>query len=134
MLYDVFINQNIFKMTAEELLKPRFEVIAEYPNTPFSIGDVITFDGIVYGCNQPQKFERHPQDYPHLFRKLNWWEHRKIEDMPKKLHCRAIKGDTEILYIEEWDMDILVGWTNKEKRQCCSLLSFKPEYGYFPVD
>lgn len=54
--------------------------------------------------------------------------------MPKRLICKAIPGDTEVLDIQEWDMDILVGWTDKVKRQCCSLLTFKPEFGYFPVD
>ena len=121
-------------MTAVELLQPRFEVIGIYPNSPFEIGDILTFDGVIYGCNEPQKFERHPQDYPNLFKKLNWWEHRKLEDMPKRLICKAIKGDTEIQEIEEWDMEILVGWTDKSKRECCSLLSFNPEFGYFPVD
>lgn len=121
-------------MTAKELLKPRFEVIGIYPNSPFEIGDILTFDGVIYGCNEPQKFERYPQDYPNLFKKLNWWEHRKIEDMPKKLICKAIKDDTKVNEIEEWDMSILVGWTNKAKRECCSLLSFNPEYGYFPID
>ena len=42
------------------------------------------------------------------------------------------KGDT--FEIQEWDMEILVGWVDKKKRSCCSLLLFKPEYGYVPVD
>lgn len=54
--------------------------------------------------------------------------------MPKKLICRAIPNDTEVMEIVEWDMDLLVGWLSKKDRSCCSLLSFTPEYGYFPVD
>lgn len=42
------------------------------------------------------------------------------------------KGDT--FEIQEWDMEILVGWIDKKERSCCSLLTFKPEYGYVPVD
>ena len=116
-------------MTAEELMKPRFELIADYPSNQTAIGTVLecpTFDSEYW----IELIER----YPHLFRKLNWWEYRKIEDMPKKLICKAIPGDTSINEIEEWDMDILVGWTNKKDRVCCSLLSFNPEYGYFPID
>lgn len=126
MLYDVFINQIIYKMTAEELLKPRFVVIADYPLSTSPIGYILE--------DLTELKVKTYSNYPHLFKRLNWWEYRKIEDMPKKLHCKAIKGDAEIQNIEEWDMEILVGWTNKAKRECCSLLSFKPEYGYFPVD
>lgn len=137
-------------MTAQELMKPRFEIIADYPYNPHKIGSFIEspawFSSIhqtttkhtdEFGDNANQEnycmvsdFEK----YPHLFRKLNWWENRKIEDMPKKLICKAISNDTEIMEIQEWDMNILVGWLNKESRKCCSLLTFNPEYGYFPVD
>lgn len=116
-------------MTAKELLKPRFEVIADYPNPKdycyFPVGEIIKIESLE-DINYLEK-------YPHLFRKLNWWEHRKIEDMPKKVMSLADdKKDTYI--IEEWDMEILVGWIDKEKRSACSLLSFNPEYGYIPVD
>jgi len=137
-------------MRAEELLKPRFEVIADYPYNPHDIGAIIEArknnssihqttiaytDEFGEKVNQmnlcmPKSFEK----YPHLFRKLNWWEYRKIEDMPKKLICKAIPNDKSVNIIEEWDMNLLVGWTNKAKRQCCSLTAFNPEYGYFPID
>lgn len=125
-------------MTARELLQPRYEVIADYPKSDFKVGDVIQCsDDLVNDKDVGaflRKFKYNFDKYPHLFKKLNWWEYRKLEDMPKRLICKAIKGDTEIQEIEEWDMEILVGWTDKAKRECCSLLSFKPEFGYFPVD
>ena len=125
-----FYSQNLKKMNAKELMQPRFKVISDYPDPKdhpyFKIGEVIntiTDEDVFY-------FEK----YSDLFKKLNWFEERKKEDMPKKLICKAIPNDTEIMEIEEWDMDIMVGWTNKEKRECCSLFSFNYEYGYFPVD
>ena len=125
-------------MTARELLQPRYEVIDDYPKSDFKVGDIIQCsDDLVNDKDVGaflRKFKYNFDKYPHLFKKLNWWEHRKLEDMPKRLICKAIKGDTEIQEIEEWDMEILVGWTDKAKRKCCSLLSFKPEFGYFPVD
>jgi len=125
-------------MTARELLQPRYEVIADYPKSDFKVGDIIQCsDDLVNDKDVGaflRKFKYNFDKYPHLFKKLNWWEHRKLEDMPKRLICKAIKGDTEIQEIEEWDMEILVGWTDKAKRECCSLLSFNPEFGYFPVD
>ena len=72
-------------MTAKELIQPRFEVIADYPASPFSVGDIITFDGIVYGMGEPQKFTREPEKYPHIFRKMNWWEARTADQMPKRV-------------------------------------------------
>ena len=61
-------------MTVEELLMPRYKVIADYPgmDDSYEIGEVLkpAYTGIV-------------DAYPHLFRKLNWWEERKVEDMPE---------------------------------------------------
>jgi hypothetical protein len=123
-------------MKAEELMKPRFEIIANYPDNDFGkVGEILDRDWCKYiNGNEEEGIEWKISDFPHLFRKLNWWECRKIEDMPRRLICKAIPNDTEIMEIQEWDMKILVGWTDKSKRECCSLTSFNPEYGYFPVD
>lgn len=126
-------------MKAKELMNPRFEVIADYPSSLYGIGDLIEEhepDKFHYqNCGDYQYASSQTlEKYPHLFKKLNWWEKRNKEDMPKKLICKAIPNDTEIIEIEEWDMDILVGWRNKKERTCASLYSFNPKYGYFPVD
>lgn len=80
----------------EELKKPRFEVIADYPKSEFKIGDIIEMtektdyfsepgekedwaarlDGGFYGI---QSFA----PYPHLFKPLQWWEKRSVEEMPE---------------------------------------------------
>lgn len=124
-------------MTSQELLQPRFEIIADAPLLKNKVGEIIIctephgridlnffFSGIAGIC---------PDSYPHIFRKLNWWEHRKVEDMPKKV--MSLADDKKDVYeIEEWDMEILVGWIDKKNRSCCSLTTFNPEYGYVPVD
>ena len=126
------------KMNAKELMQPRYKIIADAPLLKNKVGETIV-------CNEPHGrialnfffsgvAEIAPDTYPHIFKKLKWFEERKKEEMPKKVICKAIPNDTEIMEIEEWDMEIMVGWTNKEKRECCSLLSFNYEYGYFPVD
>ena len=121
-------------MTAAELMKPRFEIIADYPNNEFGkVGDILDRDWGHYPNGEEFEPEWKISDYPHLFRKLNWWEKRTTEQMPKKvMSILDDKGDT--YEIEEWDMELLVGWINKKERSCCSLLTFKPEYGYVPVD
>lgn len=129
-------------MKSEELLSPRFEVIAEYPNSNYKKGDILI--RIKHATNEIYEIDEDSPvggldideivKYPHLFKKLNWWEYRKAEDMPKKLTCKAIPGDDSITEIVEWDMKQLIGWINKEERTVAGLLSFNPEYGYFPVD
>ena len=129
-------------MKSEDLMNPRFEVISSYPNCPFKVGDVLhriknaTNDWFHANECSPVA-DIHLEDiekHPHIFRKLNWWEHRTAGQMPKKLICKAIKGDNEVAEIEEWDMEALFGWIDKKKRTGCGLLTFNPEYGYFPVD
>lgn len=119
-----------------DLLKPRYEVIADYPGSEYPIGIVLVED--LPGHFSYQKDGRNwttrlkDINYPHLFRKMNWWEHRTAEEMPKRVKCMADnKGD--IYDIEEWDMERLIGWVDKKERTCCSLLTFKPEFGYVPV-
>jgi hypothetical protein len=85
-------------MTAAELLKPRFEVIADYPNCPFKVGAILSkienatnnyfgMDNCVLNAIRFDDIEK----YPRIFKPLNWWEHRNVEDMPKKVKC-IIKG------------------------------------------
>lgn len=64
-------------MTVEELLKPRYKVIADYPGSAFKIGELVQphpkygFDIFPY-----------PEKYPHLFKPLAWYEEREVSDMP----------------------------------------------------
>ena len=128
-------------MTAKELMQPRFEVIETYPKSKFKKGDIL--ERIPNATNDWYNADKslinadilleEIEQYPHLFKKMNWWEKRTVEQMPKKvMSILDDKGDT--FEIQEWDMEILVGWIDKKDRSCCSLLTFKPEYGYVPVD
>lgn len=128
-------------MTAKELMLPRFEVIETYPKSKFKKGDIL--ERIPNATNDWYNADKslinadilleEIEQYPHLFRKMNWWEKRTADQMPKKvMSILDDKGDT--FEIQEWDMEILVGWIDKKERSCCSLLTFKPDYGYVPVD
>lgn len=129
-------------MNAKELLIPRFEVVETYPNCKFKKGDFL--ERIPNATNDWYNHNKSLIDaeillediekYPHLFQKLKWWENRTNEEMPKKLICKAIENDTEVMIIEKWDMKNLMGFTDLEKRIGCGLTSFNPDYGYFPVD
>jgi hypothetical protein len=124
-------------MKAKELLKPRFKVISDYPNSNYKVGEIIESTEIFEeGCPAFQ-FDT----YPHIFKKLNWWEYRTKEQMPKKLKslcCKDKEGfdiDKEEAYkILDWDMRTLDGIIDYDKKQVCSLTAWNPEYGYIPVD
>src|SRR4051812_40933853 len=91
-------------MSPEELLKPRYKVIADYPKSLYYVGDIInagtTSEDCIY-CDREGPRMRH---YPHLFEPLPWWKDRKVEDMPEYvkvinevcakdtgLYCRVFK-------------------------------------------
>lgn len=74
-------------MTPQELLKPRYKAIADWPFMEQYLVEV----GKIYSHDWNNKmakingdaFSTLPLDkYPHLFKKLEWWEDRKVEDMP----------------------------------------------------
>jgi len=89
-------------MTTEELLIPRYEVIADYPNNTFGkIGDIIT----------PQSFESEDDfydwelgKYPHLFRSLHWAEKRELNELPKYVKMNR-RGTFFIYKVDEWKKD-----------------------------
>lgn len=68
-------------MTKEELLIPRYKVIADYPGNGLDVGTIMNPSPdwkeftIVFWCKANDKF-------PHLFQRLPWWSDRKVEDMP----------------------------------------------------
>jgi len=67
-------------MTHEQLLAPRYEVIGLWPiNCPYFIGYIINQSDNLEGASFFKKIDL----YPHLFRRLNWWEKREASEMPE---------------------------------------------------
>lgn len=70
-------------LTTEQLLKPRYKVIADYPKSVYEVGTIInagtTSEDCIY-CDREGPRMRH---YPHLFQPLPWWSDREISDMPE---------------------------------------------------
>lgn len=89
-------------MTTEQLMQDRVQVIAGYPNSPFKVGDILwqipdtdNWYGY-YGCNVLQTALIRGEivdQYPHIFKKLDWWEERDINDMPKYVKCKEGYGN-----------------------------------------
>ena len=95
-------------MSTEKLLQPRFEVIADYPKSIFKVGEVLEGELIFCDPDGPKY-----SDYPHLFRKLPWWEKREQSEMPMYLKY-TYNGKTTCYKIEVWDMVHFIGWLNEE--------------------
>lgn len=86
-------------MTPEQLTQPRYEVIADFPNSANKIGDIVegneggTFHMLTISEYDPFAGKSVDTDhfysismcdkYPAIFRPLKWWQKRKIEDMPE---------------------------------------------------
>lgn len=112
-------------MSIDELLRPRYKVIADYPESRFTVGDILhrydfktsangtytyvtNLDSPLQGSNIKKEYA---ETLPHLFKKLEWWEERKPEDLPK--HVRYDNKVSRIVDIEyddnnrmyqiEWD-------------------------------
>ena len=69
-------------MNNEELLRRRWKVIADYPKSVYNVGDILNggwrSEDLIY-CDTDGPRWSH---YPHLFKELEWWEERAIEDLP----------------------------------------------------
>lgn len=78
-------------MNTEQLLKVRYKVIADYPDSKFNEGDILVEQDekafnqfTLYRNGKGIGFWNYDfGKYPHLFKKLQWWEEREESDMPE---------------------------------------------------
>jgi len=106
-------------MKTEELLKPRYKVVADYPgNSYYPIGKIIIIPTDSYAINE----NGHPvfycdfHEYPHLFKSLAWWEERSDDDMPGYVKSKGGKVFEVFSYIRDFEEMYIVGEINKCKR------------------
>jgi len=128
-------------MTAAELLKPRFEVIAEYPRCPFKKGTILK---LISDLKLKDWYEDEEQTdmtkgifikpYPHLYKPLNWWEHRKVEDMPKKLMANFGHFKDQIRDVEKWYFDEGLVFFDSSKKQYAAYIYWDSNECYLPID
>lgn len=55
----------------KKVYQKQYIVIADYPDSPFKIGDVLRFNGITWGTGEPQQFINNPEKYPNIFKTKN---------------------------------------------------------------
>jgi hypothetical protein len=81
------------KPSAEELLKPRYKLIGDYPGCSFEVGTVLepTEEGELfsktggYSSSATRIMLKDAKRYPHLVEELRWWEERTDDEMPEYL-------------------------------------------------
>lgn len=100
-------------MNTENLLAPRYKVIADYPRSKFTVGDplekyvfktselgvytyVTNIEIPLQGANEKPEYV---ESMPHIFKPLSWWEDRNPDDMPEYVK----KNNGEVYKIKEWD-------------------------------
>jgi len=85
----------------KDLMKPRYLVIADYPDSLRKVGDIVE-------CEYPDTNRwdgvLHLAKYPHLFRPLSWWEFRDEKDMRGYFKC-AWRGEIYCIKIDKWEKD-----------------------------
>lgn len=83
-----------------DLLQPRFIVTNDYPDSPFKIHDIISFEDyhgkLGHFLFKGEEFEQmyslnYFKPHPHLFRPLHWLEFLKEEDKP--MYVRLENGE-----------------------------------------
>lgn len=80
-------------LSKEELLVPRFKVIADFPYNPFNIGQILTPFFVEDSPNIKKWYVQNDYDYswinveeyPAIFKPLEWWEDRSFEELPEYL-------------------------------------------------
>lgn len=95
-------------MTPEQLLTPRYKVVADYPASPYNVGDILIFWEISQGYDESKRpitldlqeehgweiqrrvDEEEFKKFPHIFKPLQWWEERKLEEMPQYIRLTRI--------------------------------------------
>lgn len=86
----------------EHLLAPRYKVIADYPNSPYYVGQVLSGDS--YKTNEP-----YGGRYPKIFVKLEWWEERQESEMPRfvKVNNPNLKCHGDVKQVTTYCFDTL---------------------------
>ena len=101
----------------DRLMMPRYEVIADYPNSGFRIGDIIPDALPEWVTDEQKEFTINEcKKYPVLFKALQWYEKRKLSELPL-----YVKDSLGVYKMDKWEFDdpedeypLLVMWLHDE--------------------
>ena len=102
------MNNNTTTADVERLLAPRYKVIADYPGCgELKVGDILNL--FKFKSNEwflVKEFDTAGisalviDEYPHLFRKLDWHEDREISEMPHFIKWRDMNNKLYVFNIQ----------------------------------
>lgn len=107
------------KDVIEGLLHQRYKVIAHYPNCEFAIGEVLQYEPETETTRPVLKDELgyetytiNPDNYPAIFKPLQWWEERKPEEMPEyvKWTHPGVKTLSDYFKVFQWQKNSVGAW------------------------
>ena len=127
-------------LSAEELLRPRYKVIANYPNSPYQLGDIFVANPhedseLVSNRNPLQTMPAvYGSLYPAVFQKMHWWQDRANKELPLKLQAQ---DGGEIFWVNRWVGDTQKGyvtaWIEKGSEPFLFFSNLQPTQ-FIPVD
>ncbi len=108
-------------MTVEQLMKPRYKVINNWPDMDkWNVKQGKTFVGQVIKMTHKEKgqwyvsvligrvYDAFFDGYPHLFEKLPWYAERSVEEMPeyvkwtKKYDADPVREYGDVMKVTQW--------------------------------
>lgn len=99
-------------LTTEELINPRVKVIANYPNSPFEIGDILHFEFAMNGKLKLYVSQRYiigeieVDECPAIFEPLPWWADRDKSELPEYVKCtKHTDCEGEVFKVESYEED-----------------------------
>jgi hypothetical protein len=117
-------------MSKEELLKPRYKVIADYPNIEWEVGEILDRDWGWDGDDE-SGFKHHISDYPHLFQPLEWWQERQPGEMPEYVKAKRSEQVLKVESIEYKYMSAILEDDNFPRSLANFLPATESEYQSF---
>jgi hypothetical protein len=85
----------------DALMRPRFEVIADYPRSHYKVGQVIDFEGMLDW--EIIEADTYCKLYPCIFKPLPWYSHRSVEEMPE--YVKIVNGDGGVVRVAKAEFD-----------------------------
>ncbi len=114
------------------LLTPRYKVVADYPDSNQPLNSLLIqtstvplFENNINGCKM--RFSS-IQKYPHIFRKLEWWENLPESNFPKFCKVGLVVVNSDDVCIDECNNRIYVGQDEYLFHKCTLLPATEKEY------
>ncbi len=131
-------------MTAAQLKQPRYQVISNYPDSPFVLNEYLLPTGtasLLYeGSISKRLVVKFTLNNPAIFRPMPWSEKRRVSEMPKfigyvslTLKTKKSKFPSVILRVKKWKLT-LKGWEFYLNTGSFQNISLPLEGYHFPAD